>query len=263
MASGDGKVFIDQEFDDLTGVRNTLVHGDPDHAVFRNHLEYSGQSGQLLPGLFSAVPEGETNDFLPPNPVSDFCHIPGQEQLPFFNDADLVVEMTEREIPLVFDHFRNEFYVSMDAIREAVIRQRSFNLIHLVTMFKIDIFVIQPKSLPEMERRQATALSDVADAEIFVAAPEDVIVRKLMWYKLGNEVSAQQWQDVLGILRVKCNELDYELLMKPKNNTGHNLIFDFLKDIGCKNFVKLDHHVVMMLPDLALTPGNTKRTLTA
>jgi hypothetical protein len=134
------------------------------------------------------------------------------------NDADLVVEMTEREIPLVFDHFRNEFYVSMDAIREAVIRQRSFNLIHLLTMFKIDIFVIQPKSLPEMERRQATALSDVAD---------------------------------------------YELLMKPKNNTGHNLIFDFLKDIGCKNFVKLDHHVVMMLPDLALTPGNTKRTLTA
>lgn len=130
------------------------------------------------------------------------------------NDADLVVEMTEREIPLVFNHFRNEFYVSMDAIREAVIRQRSFNLIHLMTMFKIDIFVIQPKSLPEMERRQAIALSDVADAEIYVAAPEDVIVRKLMWYKLGNEVSAQQWQDVLGILRVRCNELDYELLMK-------------------------------------------------
>ncbi|MBN1878607.1 hypothetical protein JW823_00675 [bacterium] len=142
------------------------------------------------------------------------------------NDADLVVEMTEGDVSAVFDHFRAEFYISMDAMREAVIRQRSFNLIHLMTMFKIDIFVIQPESLPEMDRRQAIALSDGTDAEIFVAAPEDVIVRKLMWYKLGNEVAAQQWQDVLGILRVRCNELDYELLMKTAR---HHDVASFLE----------------------------------
>ena len=41
-----------------------------------------------------------------------------------------------------------------------------------------------------------------------VATPEDIVLRKLVWYRAGDEVAQQQWRDVLGVLRVQGNRLD-------------------------------------------------------
>jgi hypothetical protein len=35
-----------------------------------------------------------------------------------------------------------------------------------------------------------------------------VVLFKLRWYRLGDEVSDQQWNDVLGVLRVQAGKLD-------------------------------------------------------
>ena len=44
------------------------------------------------------------------------------------------------------------------------------------------------------------------------ASPEDTILHKLVWYKLGNEVSERQWGDIIGVLRVQEGVLDCEYL---------------------------------------------------
>ena len=41
-----------------------------------------------------------------------------------------------------------------------------------------------------------------------VATPEDIIVQKLHWFRLGDEVSERQWTDALGVLRVQGDRLD-------------------------------------------------------
>ncbi|HZT80221.1 MAG TPA: hypothetical protein VFA26_08365, partial [Gemmataceae bacterium] len=36
----------------------------------------------------------------------------------------------------------------------------------------------------------------------------DLILFKLRWYRLGNEVSEKQWDDVLSVLKVQAGRLD-------------------------------------------------------
>ena len=41
-----------------------------------------------------------------------------------------------------------------------------------------------------------------------VKSPEDTILRKLLWYRMGGEVSDRQWSDVEGIVASWGDDLD-------------------------------------------------------
>ena len=41
------------------------------------------------------------------------------------------------------------------------------------------------------------------DHFLYVYTPEDILLQKLRWYRLGGEVSDRQWRDVLGIVGVQ------------------------------------------------------------
>jgi hypothetical protein len=43
---------------------------------------------------------------------------------------------------------------------------------------------------------------------VLVKSPEDTILRKLQWYRLGGETSDRQWTDILGIIRTQGDRLD-------------------------------------------------------
>lgn len=42
------------------------------------------------------------------------------------------------------------------------------------------------------------------------ASPEDTLLHKLVWYRLGNEISDRQWGDILGVFKVQGTLLDDE-----------------------------------------------------
>ena len=52
------------------------------------------------------------------------------------------------------------------------------------------------------------------------ASPEDTILSKLEWYRLGGEVSERQWRDVLGVLKTCAGELDLDYLHKWAKEIG-------------------------------------------
>lgn len=99
-----------------------------------------------------------------------------------------------------------------DALRRAVRTRTSANLIHQGTMLKVDLFVAggTPLDAQQLARRQAVAVGD--GRTIHVHPPEDILLQKMRWYRLGGDVSDRQWRDVLAMVRVQGPRLDREYL---------------------------------------------------
>jgi hypothetical protein len=47
---------------------------------------------------------------------------------------------------------------------------------------------------------------------VYVKTAEDIVLRKLSWYRIGGETSDRQWNDVVGITRIHGKILDREYL---------------------------------------------------
>ena len=97
-----------------------------------------------------------------------------------------------------------EFYADPEMMRDAIRQHSSFNLVHLDTMFKVDVFVARGRDFDraQLTRRQLHLLSEDPERRAYVASAEDTVPFKLEWYRLGGEVSDRQWHDVLGVLKV-------------------------------------------------------------
>jgi predicted ribonuclease toxin of YeeF-YezG toxin-antitoxin module len=130
-------------------------------------------------------------------------------------DVDLVADVRLSHVDAIMSALASEFYIDADMVQDAVKRRTSFNVIHLATMFKADVFILKRDewSREEMARARAEQL-EVLDGKVTVrfASPEDTLLHKLVWYKLGNQISDRQWGDILGVLKIQGEALDQEYL---------------------------------------------------
>jgi len=126
------------------------------------------------------------------------------------NDADVLAELPGHRVDELVKDLSSDFYVDADMIRDAVRRGASFNVIHLPTMFKVDVFVLtrDPLLTEEMSRRQSHALDEQGRVQMQFASAEDTVLQKLDWFKKGAGVSDRQWADIRGILEVQGDRLD-------------------------------------------------------
>jgi len=129
-------------------------------------------------------------------------------------DIDIVADIKQENVPLLQECLAREFYADMDMIREAVRRKSSFNIIHLESLYKVDIFILQehPFDLQALARRVQKKVSEDTSQEPFFSTPEDIILNKLKWYQDGGGVSERQWNDILGVLKVQGKDLDMPYL---------------------------------------------------
>jgi len=132
-------------------------------------------------------------------------------------DVDLVADLQPEQVDEFVEFLQAEFYVDSDAVREAIRRQRSFNLIHTSSVYKFDIFPLKQDDFSKASfgRRQFIDVRSFGSPiECAVASPEDTILRKLEWYRSGGQTSERQWNDLRGIRDVSGKLLDYAYLRK-------------------------------------------------
>ncbi len=140
------------------------------------------------------------------------------------NDIDVVVDLRQEQVGDFVSEFESSFYIAREQVEQAVRLGRSFNLIHLGSFYKFDLFPLRADRLHQRQfaRREWSRIAVFGQnlIEFAVTTAEDSVLSKLAWYKAGGEVSEQQWNDILGIVAQRRDKLDIDYLREWAPHAG-------------------------------------------
>jgi len=131
-------------------------------------------------------------------------------------DIDVVADLKHAHVERMVEALQGSFYIDEETIQTAIDNESSFNIIHLETFIKLDIFILKSTPYDQMSIARAIegALAPDESDELIVrfSSPEDTILHKLYWFRLGGEQSERQWRDMIGVLKVQTDNLDRDFM---------------------------------------------------
>jgi len=132
-------------------------------------------------------------------------------------DIDIVIEINSGDIQKIVEIFSPDYYITTNAIKEAIENTRMFNAIHNEAVLKVD-FVIRKNTdyrVNEFNRRKTFQINDV---DIQIVSIEDLIISKLIWMEeSGSEI---QKRDVKNLLNQKVDRDYLETWIRKLNLTS-------------------------------------------
>jgi hypothetical protein len=162
-------------------------------------------TGDLLGRVLGALDQAGIPCMLTGSFASSYHGAPRATQ-----DIDLVIAPTKEQLRSFVRLLpQDEFYVDERAALEALRLEGQFNLVDFRTGWKVDFIIrkSRPFSSEEFGRR---TLVEMEGADVPIASPEDVLIAKMEWARMGQ--SARQIEDAAKMLRVRAQQLDWEYL---------------------------------------------------
>ncbi len=135
-------------------------------------------------------------------------------------DVDIVAALEERHVDRLVSALSSEFYVDADALRRAIRARSNANLIHRDTQLKVDLFVAGGTPLDAVQIARRLSVDVGEGRRLYVHPPEDILLQKLRWFRIGGESSDRQWRDITAIVRVQADRLDGDYLAEGARVLG-------------------------------------------
>ncbi len=130
------------------------------------------------------------------------------------NDLDVVVALGPAKITVFHQTMTDAgFYCPpVEVILEEFQRRGQFNLLHIEADTKIDCIYLgrSEHDVEEFRRRERVAFTESVEAT--VAKPEDVIIKKLSYFKMGG--SQKHLSDIRSMLTVSSEEIDRDYIQR-------------------------------------------------
>jgi hypothetical protein len=143
-------------------------------------------------------------------------------------DIDLIVDLSPDDAFALAARLEKQFAVDPDDARRKIGLNQSFNLIHAASVSKFDIFPVTffAHGRKELSRRRLmTGTALAPDDDVPIVSPEDIILAKLAWYRLGNEKSERQWGDLESVWQISGAKMDRAYLEEWAGTMGtHDLL---------------------------------------
>jgi hypothetical protein len=126
-------------------------------------------------------------------------------------DIDIVIQLPAEKIDALCSAFpEDDFYVSQAAATEAVQRCGQFNVIHPSSGNKVDFMIAAPSGWTSAQLARRKRVDFGTGTAGYIAAPEDVILGKLLYYREGG--SEKHLRDITGILATAQDAVDREYI---------------------------------------------------
>jgi hypothetical protein len=104
------------------------------------------------------------------------------------------------------------FFLARHAVEDAIRKRFQFNIIHISAGLKADIMLPKQTPFAATEHQRARRLTDPDGLSAMFASPEDVILNKLIFYRMGE--SDKHLRDIAGIMKVMGDNLDRDYIAK-------------------------------------------------
>ena len=129
----------------------------------------------------------------------------------FTNDIDMVISLRPEDITRFCESFpMPEFYVSQDAVQQAVRDRRQFNIIHPASGLKVDGIIPKDDDFERSRQQRGVRLPIVDGFEAMFASAEDVIIRKMQYFQEGG--SDKHLRDIAGVLKIQGDRIDRQYI---------------------------------------------------
>ncbi len=145
------------------------------------------------------------------------------------NDIDIVAAIDEKHIRDFLMSFpSDQFYISEGAIREAILGQEQFNIIHPESGIKIDVIIKQDTPFDDSRFKRLHRIYPAESYQANFAAPEDVIIKKMEYYKAGG--SDKHLRDIAGILKVSGEIVDWDYITRWAKHLDLTEVWDVIRE---------------------------------
>ena len=146
-------------------------------------------------------------------------------------DVDMVINLLgvgNAEKNALFRELEKQFMVSRSAFDDAVSRNSMFQVLDLQTMLRADVYV---GGMGKNRFDRAISSEIVPGVFLPVSSPEDAILSKLVWIKMG---SGRSKQDVVAMLRIQT-DLDTVYLEQTAKELDVFPILEEMRGIVARN----------------------------
>lgn len=125
----------------------------------------------------------------------------------FTNDIDVVVDLPLEVVPAFLAEFpAPDFYLSEESVRRAIRRKSQFNVVHPTSGLKVDVMIPAGDAFDRSRFSRTRTLHPAPDLAAVFASPEDVIVKKMAYYREGG--SEKHLRDIAGVLEMGGSDVD-------------------------------------------------------